>query len=199
MDNTVELNGKYQWDENSTKLLIEEVRSNFGRLENNRIIQKTVWNEIAVKFRERGYNITSNQCNIKFKNLKKKYKEIKDILSQTGGAPVYWQHFEIMDELLRPLPEITPISLGSSTSGFRLSEQANINNHRRREDDSSSEDEIQYLSGNENRNRPRRRRQRTSSITNQDLYEQRERHHAENMEIKKQFLNLFQQYLNKDH
>ncbi|XP_066596307.1 uncharacterized protein [Prorops nasuta] len=173
MDNTVELNGKYQWDENSTKLLIEEVRSNFGRLANNRIIQKTVWNEIAAKFRERGYN--------------------------TGGAPVHWQHFEIMDELLRPLPEITPISIGSSTSGFRLSEQANINNYRRREHDSSSEDEIQYLSGNENRNRSRRRRQRTSSITNQDLYEQRERHHAENMEIKKQFLNLFQQYLNKDH
>lgn len=83
-------------------------------------MQKKVWKRIANKFNERGYNITEEQCNIKWKNLKRKYKSVRDLRNQTGSARQSWEYFNIIDDFINTRPEVAPVSIASSSHGFRV-------------------------------------------------------------------------------
>lgn len=91
-------------------------------------------------------------------------------------------------------PEIQPISLASSTHGYRL--------HKRTVDTENIEsDEERENMAPENSNIMRHTRKRSRkdhfALYYEKLYEQREKHHNENMEIKNNFLTLFQEYLKR--
>ncbi|KAM0727909.1 hypothetical protein ACS0PU_005378 [Formica fusca] len=79
-------NCRYQWTSQTTKLLIEEVKNHIMLLNNKNFLQKKVWKRKANKFTERGYNVTEDQCCVKWKNLKRKYITVRDLNNQTGGA-----------------------------------------------------------------------------------------------------------------
>lgn len=93
-------------------------------------------------------------------------------------------------------PEIEPVSLASSTHGFRLRKQ-NI------------PIDIEYSDGDEENCEPVnvnirhiRKRSRKESLSYNEasyekLYHQKEVHHKENMEMKQQFLTLLEKYLEK--
>lgn len=81
---------------------------------------KKIWNEIASNLKKIGYNVTGEQCSVKWKNLKQKYKSVRDANNETGNATVSWDYFDLMDELMKTTPEVTPVSLASNPHGFRL-------------------------------------------------------------------------------
>ncbi|EFN81195.1 hypothetical protein EAI_13130, partial [Harpegnathos saltator] len=111
---------KYRWTMQTIKLLIEEVRQHILNLNKKSTIQKKVWKEIASNFYKKGYKVTDEQCCIKWKNLKQKYKSVLDANNKTGRAKTSWEYFDIIDDFMNTTPEIQPISLASSTHGFRL-------------------------------------------------------------------------------
>jgi len=71
-------------------------------------------------FKKRNYNVTDEQCSVKWKNLKQKYKSVCDANNETGSAKVSWKYFNLIDEFMNTTPEVTPLSLASNTRGFRL-------------------------------------------------------------------------------
>ncbi|XP_024868154.1 uncharacterized protein LOC112452266 [Temnothorax curvispinosus] len=83
-------------------------------------MQKKIWKEIASNFKKRGYNVTDEQCPVKWKNLKQKYRSVRDANNETGSAKVSWEYFDLIDEFMNTTPEVTPVSLASNTRGFRL-------------------------------------------------------------------------------
>lgn len=103
-----------------TKLLIEEIRQHISLLQKKNSMQKKIWKEIASNFKKRSYNVTDEQCSVKWKNLKQKYKSVRDANNETGSAKVSWEYFDLIDEFMNTAPEVTPLSLASNTHGFRL-------------------------------------------------------------------------------
>ncbi len=53
--------------------------------------------------------MTGRICEIKFKNMKSQYKNIKKRIGQTGtGRPPTWPYYDEMDELLRHDVAVNP-------------------------------------------------------------------------------------------
>ncbi|EZA52957.1 hypothetical protein X777_07653 [Ooceraea biroi] len=52
-----------------------------------------------------------DNCYIKWNSMKKRYKKIRDTKNHTGAAKQTWEYFEIMHDMLRKNPEVTPLSI----------------------------------------------------------------------------------------
>ncbi|XP_018308770.1 uncharacterized protein [Mycetomoellerius zeteki] len=89
-------------------------------LDKKNCMRKRIWRIIANKFNQRGYNITEEQCDVKWKNLKQKYRSIRDRNNQTGTARECWEYFDIIDDFINIKPEVAPASIASSSHGFRI-------------------------------------------------------------------------------
>ncbi|XP_039307952.1 uncharacterized protein LOC120358287 [Solenopsis invicta] len=185
-------NYKYQWNVQTTKLLIEEVRSNFGLLNNKNYMQKNIWKKIANNFKEKGHNITEEQCSVKWKNFKQKYKSVRDLNNQTGRAKESWEYYDLIDDFINNKPEITPTSLASSTHGFRI--------HQSTLTEESAENNSSVLStSSDTRCNIRKRRRNDEPSWVKALCEQRRVHHEENIQIQTKFLKLFEKYVEKEN
>ncbi|XP_066590551.1 uncharacterized protein [Prorops nasuta] len=170
---------KYHWDSKQTKLLIEEVRSKWKNLSEKNCISKRIWKEIAASFAQKGYSFSDEQCLNKWKNLKKKYKDIKIHNDTTGANRQNWIHFEEMDNILKSSPEVNPSSLGSSTKGFYYTIGDNV-------------DKNQNVCCGGSMPKSNRKRTACETITLKDIYNQRERHHSENMQLREKIIKLLE-------
>lgn len=90
-------------------------------------MQKRVWKEIANSFHEKGYNITDDQCCTKWKNLKQKYRNVRDSNKETGRSATTWEYFDMIDEFLNTRPEVSPLSIASSC--MDLAEEKEVLTH----------------------------------------------------------------------
>lgn len=189
-------NCRYQWTNETTKLLIDEVRNHIMLLNNKNYLQKKVWKRIANKFTERGYNVTEDQCCIKWKNLKRKYLSVRDLNNQTGEATQTWEYFDIIDDFINPKPEVAPVSIASSTHGFRIRQSPSPTEQIGESDENNS---AAVNTSCDIRRNIRKRRQNNEPKWVTAFCKQREAHHAENMKIKKKMLTLFEKYLGKDN
>ena len=78
---------------------------------------KEVYQHIARKMGEEGFERTFVQCRDKVKKLKKEYRMIKDTLKETGqgrNKEVEWPYFELMDRILGHKPTTVPESIVDS-------------------------------------------------------------------------------------
>lgn len=160
-------------------------------------MQKRVQKEIASNLKKRGYNVTDEQCSVKWKNLKQKYKSVRDANNETGRATTVWDYFDLIDELMKNTPEVTPLSLASNTRGFRVHKE----NLCTQENSDSNENEkpVPNTSRDTTRNiRKRRRQENNKSEVYEKLYEQKERHHKNNIEMQKRFLALMKEIYTND-
>ncbi|XP_018360007.1 PREDICTED: trihelix transcription factor GT-3a-like [Trachymyrmex cornetzi] len=155
-------------------------------------MQKRVWKEVASNFHEKGYNITDEQCSTKWKNLKQKYKHVRDNNNETGRAAQTWEYFDMIDEFLHTRPEILPVSVASSTHGFRVREKSLCTDYEERNDE--NDPAVSNTSYGVIRN-VRKRQKCDSSALLEQLYKQREDHHKNNIEMQKKFLTLFANYM----
>ena len=74
-------------------------------------MNKVIYDEIARKMREQGYNRDTEQCRNKVKNLKKHYREVKDNNKETGRGRKTCKFFEELDLILGHRPATVPTSL----------------------------------------------------------------------------------------
>jgi len=60
---------------------------------------ETLWKEIHKKMEKQGVQISVVQIINKWKNMKKRYKEVIDANSKTGNNAVSWKHYDLFNEL----------------------------------------------------------------------------------------------------
>lgn len=157
-------------------------------------MQKKVWKRIANKINEKGYNITDEQCCVKW-NLKQKYKNIRDRNNQTGRDRQSWEYFDMIDDFITSKPEVTPVSIASSTHGFRIRQSSSPEE----EIEESTNENNSAAANTSNIERNIRKRRKSEPTWIKVLCEQREAHHEENIQMQKKFLTLFEKYLQKNN
>ncbi|XP_066596301.1 uncharacterized protein [Prorops nasuta] len=170
---------KFNWNYDQTKLLIDEVQKKWKQLNKKNCFSKKIWREISDNFKKQGYSVSDEQCSIKWKNLKQKFKSIKAHNSQTGANRKDWVYLDYLEDILNPMPEVTPISLASSSKGFRLSSTG-----------CNEDNEIENACCSVPLNRYIKKRERNEKITLKDIFIQKEEHHRENMRMKEKFYKL---------
>lgn len=167
-------------------------------------INKHVWKTIAACMNSNGYNVSAENCNIKWTGMKNKYKTLKDASNQTGAAKqTKWEYYDIINDMLIKKPEIAPLSLASSLQGFKLNHTAvntskNIDVERNVADDIENDANALYFkSSNPVQERMIKKRKRKTQMLTEALIEQKQQQHKKNYEQRERFLSLFERYLNK--
>lgn len=128
--------------------------------------------------------------------MKRKYITVRDLNNQTGATQT-WEYFDIIDDFINPKPEVAPISIASSTHGFRMRQSTPpIEQIMESADENNS---AAINTSCDIRCNIRKRRQNDEPKWVKVLCKQREDHHKENIKIKKRFLTLFENYLQKDN
>ncbi|XP_036150753.1 uncharacterized protein LOC114254062 [Monomorium pharaonis] len=192
--NNVE-NYRVQWTDNMVKLLLAEITAYTES--STSPLNKQVWKTIAAVINIHGYNLTAENYSIKWTGMKKKYKTLKDANNRTGAAKETWEYFNIIDDILRKNPEITPLSIAFSTRGFRVNVNTSKNMNLSTEHEENEENEENLEATNILKNRPIKRRIPKKPTWITELLEQKEKHHRENYNQRKRFLSLLEKYLKK--
>lgn len=106
------------WDENSTKLLLDEYENYYDQFRNPKIKKKDVWEKIANRFKENGYSkISVTILDQKMRNLENTYKKIKgnNKKTTTGRGRISWKYFERFEQIFTIDKTINKPALISST------------------------------------------------------------------------------------
>lgn len=96
------------WNINNTKLLLDRYMAQVPNFRNPKVKKSTVWQTISREMNERGYSVTPDICDKKFRNLKITYKKMKETKQKTGRARQHWEYFDIMDEIFKEDATINP-------------------------------------------------------------------------------------------
>lgn len=116
------------------QLLIHSYDKNKLKFEDKKTRNKKNWKFIADEiWTISKLKVTLEQCENKFKNLKKTYKKIIDNNNSTGRGAQNWQFFKEMDLIFSKDPDVHLASTcsnleGPSTSGHFSIEENNISN-----------------------------------------------------------------------
>lgn len=191
------MNCRIQWTDAMVKILLAEIQIHAESFTSP--LSKQTWKNIAVSINTHGYNLTADNCYIKWTGMKKKYKMIKDANNQTGAAKQTWEYFDIVNGMLRKNPEIEPLSIASNIRGFQINQGASSSTSRNEKTEKNQENEPNIQSSiNVFKNRPiRARKPRISSLT-ANIIEQRERHHKENYKQRERLLSLLERHLTQN-
>lgn len=104
-----------KWCRQQTVLLIRLVESNYSKFNDG--LKKTVWARIATELSSMtSKTFTAEQCDIKWKSLKRTYKSIKDHNKKTGNDRRKWEFFYALDKFLGKKPEVTPVAVCSTAT-----------------------------------------------------------------------------------
>lgn len=133
---------------------------------------------------------------------------MRDANNETGSAKVSWEYFDLIDEFMNTIPEVTPLSLASNTRGFRLpKENVCIRENNESNDENTVPNTTSTFvsttssfstSSSSSSSKFRKRAKKNDLAYYEQLYEQREKHHRENIEIQNRFLTLLKDIYNND-
>ncbi|CAG9814697.1 unnamed protein product [Phaedon cochleariae] len=85
-------------------------------------VKKYIWMKISKLMMEKfEHKLTWQQCDTKWKSLKKTYKDVKDHNSSSGKNRRKWEYFDAMDGILFKKPEIHAPATCSSHTGLVVS------------------------------------------------------------------------------
>ena len=116
------------WSDTEIKVLIkiwgeENIQDELDGAVRNR----SVFNNISKQMNEQGYSRDWEQCKTKIKNLKKKYRDVKDHNGETGRGRKTCKFFDELDEILGHRPASVPTTLlDTGTSNPVESEEENL-------------------------------------------------------------------------
>lgn len=176
-----------------TKLLLAEMQRKVESFANPNMygkLNKNIWKNIAESINTHGYNLTADNCYIKWTGMKKKYKTIKDAKKQTGAAKQTWEYFDIINDILGKNPAIVPLSTASNIRGFMINQNV-LHSSDEEEHCENEENELNVVSTNVLKNRQIRKRKSKASM--EKLIEQRERHHQQNYNQRERLLSLLEE------
>lgn len=110
--------GTALWKDNyAVKTLIEEWRGHESYFKSTTITNKKVWDMIANKLKKENplWDYTGQQCEDKFKDLRKQYVKARDHNEKSSGLPVVTcKFYEEMDDALGDKPSMKPVSIAST-------------------------------------------------------------------------------------
>ncbi|KAK4882103.1 hypothetical protein RN001_005422 [Aquatica leii] len=98
-----------KWNDKSIKLLLTIYQSHLQLFRNSKKTNKSIWSMIAEKMQTHGYQVSWDDCDIKFRNLKKTYKRIKDNDNLSGRGAKQWIYFNIFEELFGKDADVKPL------------------------------------------------------------------------------------------
>lgn len=106
---------KLHWSKAQVQLLIQLYDKYKVKFEDKRTRNKKNWKCIADEiWAISKLKVTSEQCENKFKNLKKMYKKIIDNNNSTGRGAQNWQFFKEMDIIFAKDPDVHPTATCSN-------------------------------------------------------------------------------------
>ncbi|KYN07864.1 PREDICTED: uncharacterized protein LOC108778299 [Cyphomyrmex costatus] len=182
------VNCRVQWTDAMTKLLLAEMQKHAETFTNPGKLNINTWKNITASINTYGYNLTSDNCYIKWIGMKKKYKSIKDAINQTGTEKQSWEYFDVINDMLGKNPAIVPLSIASNIRGFEINQ--NISPSSDEEHYENEQNKLNIASTNVLKNRRIRKRKSKTSVWMEELIEQRERHHRENYTQRERLLSL---------
>nr|CAD7259772.1 unnamed protein product [Timema shepardi] len=92
----IPLSEKFIWDRNMVYALIEEYKKRVSEFENPSYKKRRLWSKIAHAMRVRGFKMmTDEMCDIKWRNLKKTFKEIYFGKRST----VKWEYYNVLKHI----------------------------------------------------------------------------------------------------
>ena len=116
------------WSDKEVKALIAIWgESNVQEELDGAVRNQAIYQRIAKQLHEQGYERSWTQCRAKIKNLKTKYREIKDHNGETGRGRKSCKFFKELDRILGHRPASVPSSLldtGESSSTHAESEES---------------------------------------------------------------------------
>ena len=97
--------------------------------------------------------VTGEQCDTKFRILKKKYLDCIEKNNKTGASPKYCDHYELLDEIWGCSDQATPKAIGGSLKGLQKNasakwikkEMMRMKMNRRRHRESETENQLRLL------------------------------------------------------
>ncbi|XP_023237579.1 uncharacterized protein LOC111636531 [Centruroides sculpturatus] len=95
------------WTDAIIKLLISErlaLEEQFGKPGN----KKKLWMKIHSKLVSQGYNLTAEDCDMKWRNLIATYRKNKDRARKSGEGCITWPYFQVLDEKYGYKTNISP-------------------------------------------------------------------------------------------
>ena len=116
------------WSDNEVRALISIWgEDNIQEELDGAVRNQVIFNNIATKMRERGYERDWQQCRTKIKNLKKEYRQTKDHNGQTGRGRKVCKFYRELDNILGHRPASVPaVLLDTGTTNSSSSSTENL-------------------------------------------------------------------------
>ncbi|CAG9834864.1 unnamed protein product [Diabrotica balteata] len=112
---------KKVWTREATLIFIQLVEENDENFQKS--IKKHIWAKIASSLnKQMNVGVTWQQCDTKWKSLKKTYKDIKDYNATSGKNRRKWEFYNEMNNILFNKPEICAPATCSSNAGLVINE-----------------------------------------------------------------------------
>lgn len=92
---------KFEWDQKSILFLLSKYSERLAKFRNPTIKKITLWREIEKEFDKIGVSqVNAQMIDHKFRNLKTRYKNIKNNNKKTGRGRQSWEWYQQMAEIL---------------------------------------------------------------------------------------------------
>ena len=124
----------FRWTRPAVLLLLDLYLSRKSAFENpNR--KKTLWGEVVVEMKQRGYEVTWVVVEKKMRNLRQTHRSIRDNNSKTGRGGNSWEYFEKMEEIFG---EDATVSITNITESATVEHEVSEANKSQESDEAPS-------------------------------------------------------------
>ncbi|KAJ9582008.1 hypothetical protein L9F63_003591 [Diploptera punctata] len=93
---------KASWSREMTQILIEEYRNMVDDFRNPHKKQKDLWYELANNMSQKGYDVSWDMCDRKWRNLKHTFKTIHANPHRSTKSKRRWEFYNDLEELFKP-------------------------------------------------------------------------------------------------
>ncbi|PJE78140.1 hypothetical protein CI610_02925 [invertebrate metagenome] len=106
-----------KWCKGAVTSLIELYRKEEAKFNKPSTKKKMVWQIIARQVNERGFNFSASQCEQKWKNLTKAYRDCIDHNKRSGNDRKECPYFKDLEECYGYKPNVRPVfTLGTAST-----------------------------------------------------------------------------------
>lgn len=196
-------NQKQKWTKPEVQQLLILYKANEEKFQNPKWKKKAIWKEISKEMNQYGYSYTSDQCQVKFKNLKQTYVKTVDHNNKSGNSLKSCSFFDELNEIFACNPFVEPVAECSNRKGYKAIDKKAID-----EEETSREVSIANKDSKEKKRRPVKRRfsvteslasiQEEMKKENETRMQKMEEMHKEKMQRFDRLLNLYERDLSAE-
>lgn len=92
----------FKWNHKNTTTFLNEFREKINDFKDPKIKKKHIWESIANKMKEQGFNVTGGMLDRKLRNMKATYRVILDSKHKNPEkGNVHWKYFDVFHEVFQ--------------------------------------------------------------------------------------------------